>query len=194
MASVVPYIGGSLRDVGPLYRGYPQHVQFGRNYYQVGTGLGSIFKGILRFLGPMIKSGAQAVGSELFKGGAEILDGMGEGRKFSNLYDEQKRKRAQNLKQMALDKIASGNFPQSGSGLRAIKRRFIETGPFSRNSSSVRRTPLKKKRKIAKKKTPAKKRKGVVKSKNKVTKKKKKPVGGKKKRRQTEKFISDIYN
>jgi len=114
------YSGGSIKDIS-LYRS-PYRVQSGRNvyYYSTGNGLGSVLKGVWNFLTPLIKSGSKAFGSELLQGSAEILDNIGGERSFQTLVDEQKKKRINNLRDRAMNKLTN---LQSGSALRGIKSR-----------------------------------------------------------------------
>lgn len=118
--------GGSLRDIGNIYR-QPYRVQFGRGYYARGQGLGDVFRGVLSFLRPIFSQGSKALGSELLKGGAEVLENLGGEKSVSELLKEQKTKRLKNLQSMAIDKLTR---MQSGSGLRTIKSKNALMGAF----------------------------------------------------------------
>jgi len=54
--------------VGPVYR-----VSF---RVQRGNGIGSFFRGLFRFVKPLLYSGAKAVGKEAFKTGSNIITDM----------------------------------------------------------------------------------------------------------------------
>lgn len=109
-----------MGDIGNLYVS-PYRVQAGRNYsvyYSSGRGVGSIFKGILNFLTPMLKQGTKAIGSELLKGGAEVIENLGGEKSFKTLVEEQRDKRLENLQKKAINKIQK---MQSGGSIRSIK-------------------------------------------------------------------------
>jgi len=55
-------------EVGPVYR-----VSF---RVQRGNGIGSFFRGLFRFVKPLLYSGAKAVGKEAFKTGSNIITDM----------------------------------------------------------------------------------------------------------------------
>lgn len=164
------YRGGSLRDIGPLYRS-PHSVQFGRNiYFQNGQGLGSVLRGVWNFLTPIFKSSSKAIGSELLKGGAEILDNLEGGKDLKSLFQEQKEKRIKNLTNMAVDKLAN---LQRGSGLR-IKRLKASDNSLIKGIVFGRKG--------------RKKRKSLKSSKTKTSKKKRK-----KRTKKTEEKIADLF-
>ncbi len=50
--------------------------------YQRGSGIGSIFKGLLRFILPIAKSAGQTLGKQALKTGARIATDVAEGRNF----------------------------------------------------------------------------------------------------------------
>lgn len=75
-----------MSEIWKYYISPPEYLQRGRGfvsgapvYYATGKGLSNIFRGIYSFLAPLLKSGGRAVGKELLKGGAEVLEGLSKG-------------------------------------------------------------------------------------------------------------------
>lgn len=60
--------GGGGGDVGPMYRASFR--------VQRGNGIGSFFRGLFRFVKPLLYSGAKAVGREALKTGSNIITDM----------------------------------------------------------------------------------------------------------------------
>jgi hypothetical protein len=121
--------GESFGNIGEIYKS-PYRIQKGRAlryYYAQGQGLGSVFRGVLHFLTPLIKSGSKAVGKELLRSGTELLENMDTQTPMKDLLKRQSNKALSNLRMSALDKIKSF---QSGQGLRAIKRKDIDFDQF----------------------------------------------------------------
>lgn len=190
--------GGSSRDFGSIYSAGRQ-IQLGRNYYfGQGKGLGDVFRGVFNFLSPFLKSGTRAIGSELLKGGAEVLDGLSSGnRKFGDLVKEQKDKRIKNLGVMAQERLRK--FAQTGSGLhRHISsvpglRRSLNRGAILAPITSLQQKTRKKKKQTAVgrivKKKSKKKRKSETKKKS-----PKKKGRGKLKKSKKNASLRDIFS
>jgi hypothetical protein len=152
------YRGGSLKDL-KLYTS-PHRLQFGRNYYATGQGLASAFRGIFNFLAPLLKSGSKVIGSELLRGGAELIDNLGGEKSFSTLLQEQKNKRLNNITQKGMEAFKN---MQSGKALRSIKRKkFAADGLIKGVVSKARASKvIKKRRKKSKPKKKVKVKKSV---------------------------------
>lgn len=144
--------GEGLRDI-KLYS-QPMRVQMGRNYFSRGMGLNSAFRGIISFLSPLLKSGAKFLGSELLKGSSEMLENLDQGKSLKTLFDEQKTKRLNNIKDATISKLKK---LQSGENIRSIKRRqmlknkFITAIGVRKPRSKVKRLVKQKKNKKTKK-------------------------------------------
>lgn len=101
---------GGGGDVGPMYRASFR--------VQRGNGIGSFFRGLFRFVKPLLFSGAKAVGKEALKTGSNIITDMLNrgpeqpvGNIFKNRFGEAKGNLEQKIKNM------------TGSGLRLKRKR-----------------------------------------------------------------------
>lgn len=143
------YHGGSMRDIS-LYKS-PYRLQSGRNiYYARGRGLGNVLRGIFQYLAPMLKAGTKAVGQEVLKGSAEVLQNMGGDRSFSSLVKEQKEKTLKNLENRAMAKLEK---LQKGNGLRIKRKKKAEHQAIRGLYVNTPRPKVSPKRKASKKTT-----------------------------------------
>lgn len=105
------------------------------------------------------------IGSEILRGGAEVIDSLGAGtdKSISSLLKEQKDKRLQNIKDSILDKVKA---KMRGEGLRSLKNkrwppikiiRASKVGPGRRRKAA--KSDNKKKIRKTKKSAPKKKKK-----------------------------------
>lgn len=140
------YCGRGLKDIGQIYKS-PYLIQNGRNYYAVGLGLSSVFKGIFNFLTPLIKKGSQKIGRELLEGGIEVLNKMDGNKNFNELVKEESLKRINNVKKSAIEKL---NNIQKGESLRMYKKKGSPFANFSKISSAIQATSKKLKKKKGK--------------------------------------------
>ena len=91
----------------PVYRGLP---------YQRGAGLGSIFRGILRFVLPFAKSAGKTVGREALRSGASIVQDLLEGEPL----EASVKQRAEQAVQRILRQKGKGLGRPSGKGPKAL--------------------------------------------------------------------------
>jgi len=130
---------------------------------QKGAGLGSFLASIFRRVFPYLKSGAKAVGEELFKSGVGVLRDNLEGKTMKASLKQRVHQAGTNLTDRAARKVES----MMGDGLKTRKRRKKSQ---STNSSGKRRVRSRSKRKrpvktTTKKKTKATNLKRAVKAK-----------------------------
>lgn len=108
--------GGSLRDIGPIYRG-PE------TYYrnQKGEGIGDFFATAYRFLNPLLQSGLSVLGSQAIRSGTNILSDLGK-KDLGTIVREQGEQAIKNLSDKAIDKIkrSGRKVSQEGKGRRGI--------------------------------------------------------------------------
>jgi hypothetical protein len=114
--------GGSI---GPLYKASFR--------YQRGNGLGSFFRGLFRFVKPLLYSGAKAVGREALSTGSNILTDILNndpdqtvGTIFKKRFGEAKGNLQQKIKNM------------TGSGLALKRKRQFKTVQSLRKRKKVR--------------------------------------------------------
>lgn len=158
--------GYNLQDIGKLYVS-PSKFQSGRNYYYAqGRGLSNVFRGVWSFLRPLLVQSSKAIGSELLKGSADVIENLGGDKSFRTLVEEERDKRLSNLSQRAMNKLTK---LQSGNNIRslAIKRKKKPSSNLIRGllaqvegdrRRGVKKRVIKKKTNKKKKRKPAKKR------------------------------------
>jgi hypothetical protein len=116
----------------------------GYDYPQRGAGLGSILNGLLRYLIPLGKTAARAVGREGLATGSRVIGGVLEGRDFKESLKRESRRGLKNLVNKAADRM---NQQQDGSG----RRRRISKKPPSNIKRVKRKAPATtKRRRVAK--------------------------------------------
>lgn len=152
-----PQWGGGNR-IGRVYAGAP---------FQHGAGIGSFLGGVYRYVLPLLKRSATAVGKEMLQTGLNIASDVGELKKpFKQAFKERMRQSGSNLQQKAkdnLDRFMKGDGYKMGSKSLPLhlaaalgREKKKRTG---RKKKKIRRTIKKKiERKLGKKKKEAKKR------------------------------------
>lgn len=159
---------GEGGGVGRIYVGAP---------YQRGSGIGSFLGGVFRYVLPLIKRSAKAVGKEALNAGLNIAADVGENNKpFKEAFQARVRESGSNLQRRAKEKLDKF---MNGDGYR-ISRHALP----SRLVAALDKTKKKKKkkrkqknrsgRKIVKSNIKRKTKKKVVKKRRKRTKKNKK--------------------
>lgn len=117
--------GGSLRDIGPIYRG---------PYYnnQKGEGIGDFFTTAFRFLNPLLRSGLSVLGNQAIQSGSNILSDLGK-KDLGTIVKEQGEQAIKNLSEKAINKIKRNSSKQTttttqvGKGRRKIHNRYQKT-------------------------------------------------------------------
>lgn len=112
--------GGSLRDIGQIYRG-PE------SYYrnnQRGEGIGDFFATAYRFLNPLLQSGLSVLGNQAIRTGTNIFSDLGK-KDLGTIVREQGEQVIKNLSEKAIDKIkrSGQKVSQEGKGRRSIHHR-----------------------------------------------------------------------
>lgn len=110
----------------------------GLNYYQGATfqrghGIGGLFRSFFRAAVPLFKSGAKAVGKQLFNSGVELLNDVTHGGDFK----EAAKKRLKEAGQQLTDKAAVKMKTMIGSG-RYKRRKRNQKRPISRPAKKVK--------------------------------------------------------
>jgi hypothetical protein len=82
-------IGKGLDEAFPVYRGGP--------VFQRGTGIGDVFRGILRFFMPLIRQAGTAVKDEALNTGQRIIEQIKEGQPLSQTVIEEGKKGLKNV-------------------------------------------------------------------------------------------------
>lgn len=89
--------GGGNSGVGRIYAGAP---------FQHGAGIGSFLGGVFRYVLPLLKRSATAVGKEMLQAGMNIASDVGELKKpFKQAFRERVRQSGSNLQQKAKDNL-----------------------------------------------------------------------------------------
>lgn len=146
--------------IGRIYVGAP---------YQRGSGIGSFLGGVFRFVLPMLKRGAKAVGKEFLQTGMNIASDVGELRKpFKEAFKTRVRQSTENLQQKArdnLEKFMSGEgYKVHSSSLPSHLARALAVEKKRKRKSKKkkrRRADKRIKRKISGKKVAKKTRKKI---------------------------------
>lgn len=105
----------------------------GLNYYhgtslQKGYGFGGLFRSLFRAAVPLFKSGAKAVGKQLFSSGVDVINDMSRGENLKVAAKRRMKEAGRNLTDKAATKVRS----MIGSGRRNKKRKL-------KNKSVIRR-------------------------------------------------------
>jgi len=126
--------GGSIDDIGQLYKSKRiNQTGFGLGYspilIQNGHGIGNFLYGLYRMLNPLIVSGMNAIKSEAFNTGKNILSDIGK-KSLKNIITEHGSQAIQNLKLKAENKVSN----MQGKGVckkghikKKIKRKYIQS-------------------------------------------------------------------
>lgn len=119
---------------------YSQQSGNGLNYYQgtalqKGYGFGGLFKSLFRAAVPLFKSGAKAVGKQLFHTGVDMLNDISQGEDIKAVAKRRFKEAGKNLTDKAAVKVKS----MIGSGQRNKKRKRPQK-PISRSKVKKVRT------------------------------------------------------
>lgn len=133
--------GGSLRDIGQIYKG-PE------TYYrnQRGEGIGDFFATAYRFLNPLLRSGLSVLGNQAIRSTTNILSDLGK-KDLGTIVREQGEQVIKNLSEKAVNKIkrsGQNKVAQEGSGRRSIKHRRAQHR--NKIASMVRQVGVRRKR------------------------------------------------
>ena len=120
----------------PVFRGSP---------WQVGYGLGGLFRTLARKAMPLIKSGAKALGNIALKSGTDFVGDVLAGRNVKEAAKARTVEAANVAKRKAVNKLRS----QTGSGKRKRSRSAKRTAKKRKASTSTARRSQTKKRKTA---------------------------------------------
>lgn len=106
---------------------YTQQSGSGLNYYQgttfqKGYGFGGLFRSLFRAAVPLFKSGAKAVGKQLFHSGVNVLNDLSRGEDIKVAAKRRLKEAGQNL----TDKVATKVKTMIGSGRRNKKRKQLK--------------------------------------------------------------------
>lgn len=103
-------LGGGNGGIGQIYAGAP---------FQRGGGIGSFLGGVFRYVLPLMKRSARAVGKEMLRTGLNIASDVGELKKpCKQAFKERMRQSGSNLQQKAkdnLDRFMRGDGYELGS-------------------------------------------------------------------------------
>lgn len=139
--------GGNLNDIGELYRS--------PLIYQRGRGIGSFFSGLLRYLQPIVSSGAKVLKQQAIKTGKAILEDAAS-KPMKDILREQGKAAAQELAQKGINKLFDHMDGAGRSNRMTIKR----PNPFTTARFTL--VPKRKKRsKQTTKKASSKKKKSI---------------------------------
>ena len=132
-AAVERYYTNQVGTGLPVFRG---------NRTQTGHGLGSMFKGLLKSVAPLVKSGAKALGKQALSTGLDITRDVMSGQNFKDAA----RQRLRETGTETLRKVQ--NKMQSAVGQKSIKRMRSPPIHTSRPSKRRKRTSRRNKRDI----------------------------------------------
>jgi hypothetical protein len=103
-------VGRGLDEAFPIYRGGP--------VFQRGTGIGDVFRGVLRFFMPLIRHAGMALRNEALNTGHRIIEQVKEGQPLRHALIEESRKGLENV--TGVKQFGGGPSPRYA---RTIKRR-----------------------------------------------------------------------
>jgi len=121
---------GQVGGAPAAFRGYP---------YQRGSGLGSIFKGLLRFVLPFAKQAGQAIGREALSTGVNVARDVLEGENAISALEKHGRTGAKNLVEKGSAKLMAKL--HKGGAIGSAPSRKVISGCLSKKAA-----PKKKKR------------------------------------------------
>lgn len=118
---------------------YVQQTGSGLNYYQGaafqrGYGFGGLFRSLFRAAAPLFRSGAKAVGKQLFHSGVNMLNDLSQGENFKMAAKRRLKEAGQNLTDKAAVKVKS----MIGSGRRNKKRKRTQKPLIRRKAKQVK--------------------------------------------------------
>jgi len=105
----------------------------GLNYYQGspyqrGYGLGGLFRSFFRAAAPLFKSGAKAIGKQVFHSGVNLMNDISQGQDFRGAAKRRFKEAGKVLTDKAADKVKS----MIGNGERRHKKRKLMKKPVIR--------------------------------------------------------------
>lgn len=111
----------------------------GLNYYQGSTfqkgyGFGGLFRSLFRAAVPLFKSGAKAVGKQLFHSGVNVLSDLSRGENIKVAAKRRLKEAGQNLTDKAATKVKT----MIGSGRRYKKRKRSNKSVIRRKAKKVK--------------------------------------------------------
>lgn len=120
---------------------YVQQTGRGLNYYQGssyqrGYGLGGLFRSFFRAAVPLFKSGAKAVGKQLFHSGVDVLNDMTKGQDLKTAAKRRLKEAGNVLADKASIKVKN----MIGSGKRNKKRRRNRIPVITRRAKKAKKT------------------------------------------------------
>lgn len=100
------------------------------NSYQKGFGLGGLFRSFFRAAVPLFKSGAKAVGKQLFRSGVDLLNDVTQGQDVKTAT----KRRLKEAGNVLTDKASTKGKSMIGSGKRNKKRKRTKSRVITRRT------------------------------------------------------------
>lgn len=122
--------GGNISELGPYYQGH----------YQIGTGLGNLFRGLLRYLQPLLLSGSKAIGSEIVRSANEMVGELGK-KPLKELLKQHSTRGMQNLVTKAERKINSSLEGRGIKRARSVEDNFSQIVKRLKSTSTSKALP-----------------------------------------------------
>jgi hypothetical protein len=126
---------------------YYARQQTGRGFdgdpFQRGGGLGNVFRGLFRFLLPVVKSAGKAIGKQALRSGAQIASDLVAGGDLKKILKKRGKRGAS-----ALLRTAAAKLDQTGAGTikgRPKKRKITPAKNTVKSKKTSSRKPVKKK-------------------------------------------------
>ena len=118
---------------------YAQQLGSGLNYYQgvpfqEGYGIGGLFRSLFRAAVPLFKSGAKAIGKQLFHSGVDVLKDITKGEDIKVAAKQRLKQAGQQLTDKAADKMKT----MIGSGKKSKKRKQSHKHVIKRSAKKVK--------------------------------------------------------
>lgn len=114
--------GGSLSDIGPIYKSPV--------FYQKGSGVGSFFTGLFKYLKPAISSGFDALRHQSMRTGKAIINDVGS-KHIKDILKEHGKIAVQELAEKGINKLKR-MCKQSGGGGAKKRKKHIKRRKFNR--------------------------------------------------------------
>lgn len=106
--------GGSLSDIGPIYKSPV--------FYQKGSGVGSFFTGLFKYLKPAISSGFDALKHQSVRTGKAIINDVGS-KPLKEILKEHGKIAVQELAEKGINKLKRMRKQSGGGGGGGVKKR-----------------------------------------------------------------------
>ena len=118
---------------------YTQQLGSGLNYYQgvpfqKGYGISGLFRSLFRAAVPLFKSGAKAIGKQLFHSGVDVLKDITKGEDIKVAAKQRLKQAGQQLTDKAADKMKT----MIGSGKKSKKRKQSHKHVIKRSAKKVK--------------------------------------------------------